>query len=168
MTKFGGVDGIVKVKHNRGLPTRITLPMFRTSALAFLLCVASFAGNSSNALAIDQSEKHSGPAVMVHFDYYRTDYATLRKLEARLGEAIRRAMVGELSESELHLDGNDGYLYMYGPDPDRLYDVARPILRANRLTANAEVTKWRGTHTETVLLSPGKADLPSSGAKIGP
>lgn len=105
---------------------------------------------------------------MVHFDYYRTDYATLRKLEARLGKAIKRAQVGELSESELHLDGNDGYLYMYGPDPDRLYDVARPILRANRLTANAEVTKWRGGHTETVLLSPGKADLPSGGANIGP
>lgn len=101
---------------------------------------------------------------MVHFDYYRTDYATLKNLEARLGTAIKRAEVGELSESELHLDGNDGYLYMYGPDPDRLYDVARPILRADRLTSHAEVTKWRGTRTETFLLSPGKPDLPSSGA----
>ncbi|WP_254916175.1 hypothetical protein [Pandoraea sp. PE-S2T-3] len=134
--------------------------MFRISALPIFLCFVSFVGS---ALAVEQSEKHAGPAVSVHFDYYRTDYATVRNLEARLGKAIKRAQVGELSESELHLDGNDGYLYMYGPDPDRLYDVARPILRAYRLTANAEVTKWRGTRTETFLLLPEKTDPPSSG-----
>ena len=131
--------------------------MFRISAVSIPLCVVSLAGG---ALAVEQPEKHAGPAVMVHFDYYRTDDATLRSLEQRLGKAIKKAQVGELSESELHLDGNDGYLYMYGPDPDRLYDVARPILRAYRLTANAEITKWHGTAKETFLLPPGKTPHP--------
>ncbi len=158
------IDDIVDVTHNHHLPVLTMSQLFSTSALTLLLCVASLIGNSSKASAAEgQSEKHSGATVMVHFDYYRTDYAILSKLEVWFGRATKRAHVGELGESELHLDGNDGYLYMCSPDPDRLYDVARAILRAYRLTAKADVTGWRGTHAETFSLSPGKADLHSSG-----
>ncbi|WP_175719295.1 hypothetical protein [Burkholderia anthina] len=93
--------------------------------------------------------------MMVHFDYYRKDMPRIRALEHRLESAIKRAGVGELGETEFHLDGNDGYLYMYGPDPDRLYTVVSPILESSKLMTDAEVTKHYGSRTETFVLHRG-------------
>ncbi|RKP43485.1 hypothetical protein D7S89_26030 [Trinickia fusca] len=90
--------------------------------------------------------------MMVHFDYYPKDLPRVRMLENRLKSAIKRAGVGELGETELHIDGNDGYLYMYGPDPDRLYVVVSPILKSSKLMTEAEVTKWHGPRTETFMM----------------
>lgn len=90
--------------------------------------------------------------MMVHFDYYPKDLARIHALERRLESAIKRAGVGQLGETEFHLDGNDGYLYMYGPDPDRLYAVTSPILKSSRLMADAEVTKHYGSRTETLVI----------------
>lgn len=95
--------------------------------------------------------------MMVHFDYYPKDLPRIHVLEHRLESAIKRAGVGELGETELHVDGNDGYLYMYGPDSDRLYVVVSPILKSSRLTTDAEVTKWYGPRTETFALHRGGA-----------
>jgi hypothetical protein len=90
--------------------------------------------------------------MMVHFDYYPQDMHRIRALEHRLESAIKHAGVGELGETEFHLDGNDGYLYMYGPDPDRLYTVVSPILKSSRLMTDAEVTKRYGSRTETFVI----------------
>lgn len=90
--------------------------------------------------------------MMVHFDFYPKDRARIRALEHRLASAIKRAGVGELGETEFHVDGNDGYLYMYGPDPDRLYVVTAPILKSSRLMTDAEVTKHYGSRTETFVI----------------
>jgi len=92
--------------------------------------------------------------MMVHFDYYPKDRPRIRGLEQRLEIAIKRAGVGELGETEFRIDGNDGYLYMYGPDPDRLYVVVSPILKSSSLMTNAEVTKWHGPRTETFVIHP--------------
>lgn len=92
--------------------------------------------------------------MMVRFDYYAKDLARIRILEHRLESAIKRAGVGELGETEFHLDGNEGYLYMYGPDSNRLYAVASPILKSSSLMADAEVTKWHGPRTETFAIHP--------------
>ena len=91
--------------------------------------------------------------MMVHFDYYPKDRARIHALEHRLAGAITRAGVGELGETEFHIDGNDGYLYMYGPDPDRLYGVIGPILKSSRLMTDAEVTKHYGARTETFVIN---------------
>jgi hypothetical protein len=90
--------------------------------------------------------------MMVHFDYYPKELPRIRVLEHRLESAIRRADVGELGETEFHLDGNDGYLYTYGPNPDRLYMVAGPILKSSKLMTDAEVTKHYGTRAETFVI----------------
>jgi hypothetical protein len=92
--------------------------------------------------------------MMVHFDYYPKDLARIHRLEHRLESAIKRAGVGELGETEFHLDGNDGYLYMYGPDAGRLYTVVSPILKSSPLMTDAEVTKWYGPRTETSVIHP--------------
>ncbi len=91
---------------------------------------------------------------MVHFDYYPKDLARIHILEHRLESVIKLAGVGELGETEFHIDGNDGYLYMYGPDPDRLYAMTSPILKSSALLTNGEVTKWYGPRTETFAIHP--------------
>lgn len=90
--------------------------------------------------------------MMVHFNYYPKDRARIQVLEKRLESAIKRAGVGELGETEFHIDGNDGYLYMYGPDPDRLYMVTGRILKSSKLMADAEVTKHYATRAETFVI----------------
>ncbi|WP_420212152.1 hypothetical protein ACN8ZM_19930 [Burkholderia aenigmatica] len=106
------------------------------------------AGNA----AADVPPKPPGPVVMVHFDYYEKDKARLHALEQRLDRAVRRAGAGELGETELHRDGNDGYLYLYGASPDRLYAVARPILKSSGWLTGTEVTLRRDTGAETFPL----------------
>jgi hypothetical protein len=123
------------------------MPKIRKT-LATLLGIALAAGNA----AAQPAQKPPGPAMMVHFDYYPKDRPQIHALEQRLAGAIKRADAGELGETEIHIDGNDGYLYMYGPDPDRLYRVTSPILKSSRLTAHSEVTKWYGARRETFVI----------------
>lgn len=122
--------------------------MSRRKVLVAFLCAVFSAGS----VASSQTDAPPGPVMMVHFDYYPRDRAQIHTLERRLDSAIRRAGVGELGETEYHIDGNDGYLYMYGPDPDRLYAAVSPILKSSRLMANAEVTKRHGARTSTFLI----------------
>jgi hypothetical protein len=114
-----------------------------------LLAAALVAGN---AVAAQAPQRPPGPVVMIHFDYYSKDRPQIHALEQRLRSAIKRAGAGELGESELHIDGNDGYLYMYGADPDRLYQATSPILKSSRLMTHAEVTMHYGARTETFVI----------------
>ncbi|MEX3949603.1 hypothetical protein AB4Y40_17865 [Paraburkholderia sp. EG287B] len=123
------------------------MPKIRKT-LATLLGLALAAGSA----AAQPAQKPPGPAMMVHFDYYPKDRPQIHALEQRLAGAIKRADAGELGETEIHIDGNDGYLYMYGPDPDRLYRVTSPILKSSRLTAHSDVTKWYGARRETFVI----------------
>jgi len=116
--------------------------------IATLLAIAVTAGSA----AAQEAPKPPGPAMMVHFDYYPQDRPRIHALEHLLARAIQRADAGELGETEIHVDGNDGYFYMYGPDPDRLYRVTSPILKASSLTARSEVTKWYGPRRETFVI----------------
>jgi hypothetical protein len=122
--------------------------MLRRRAFITFACIALFAGSAAS----EQLQRPPGPVMMVHFDYYPKDRARIRVLEHRLESAIKRTGVGELGETEYHFDGNDGYLYMYGPDPDRLYVVVSPILKSSKLMTGAEVTKHYGSRTESFVV----------------
>lgn len=128
-------------------------PAPKRATLAMLLCLTLFAGSA----AAEQIPRLSGPVMMVHFDYYPKDRARIHALEHRLETAIKRANAGEPGETELHADGSDGYLYMYGPDADRLYAVTGPILRSSRLMAGAEVTTHYGPRVQTFGLNDHRA-----------
>jgi hypothetical protein len=69
-------------------------------------------------------------AVIVHFAYGQTDLGPLFELEDQLIAVIDAAGVGEFDGNEVARDGSDGYLYMYGPDADRLFEAIRPILES--------------------------------------
>ncbi|WP_232833317.1 hypothetical protein [Paraburkholderia kururiensis] len=132
---------------------RDNIAVLKRSTLATFLCLALLAGRA----AAEQTREPPGPVMMVHFDYYPKDRARIHALEQRLATAIKRAGAGELGETELHADGNDGYLYLYGPDADRLYAVTRPILRSSPLMAGAEVTTHYGARAQTFGLNDHRA-----------
>lgn len=115
---------------------------------AALLGWALLAANA----AADVPPKPPGPVVMVHFDYYEKDKARLHALEQRLDRAVKQAGAGELGETELHRDGNDGYLYFYGASADRLYAIARPILKSSGWLTGTAVTLRRDARAETFPL----------------
>lgn len=120
---------------------------------AALLGFALFAGG----VAAEVPPNLLRPVVMVHFDYYEKDLARLHALERRLDRAVRQAGVGELGETELHRDGNDGYLYLYGASADRLYAVARPILKSSGWLTGTEVTLRRESGAEQFSMGRGGA-----------
>ena len=68
----------------------------------------------------------------------------LREVEAKLQRAISAAQVGDYDGDEIAVDGSDGYLYMYGPDADPLFDVVRPILRSTPFMHGATVKRRYG------------------------
>lgn len=83
-------------------------------------------------------------AVIVHFRYGSTDLARLHALEDVVEKAIKRAGAGEYDGHEIAVDGSDGFLYMYGPDADRLFGVVAPVLRSTAFMAGAVATKRYG------------------------
>ena len=86
-----------------------------------------------------ESAKLPEQSVIVHFQYGKTDLDDLYALEDRLEPLIADAGVGEFDGHEIALDGSDGFLYMYGPDADKLFDVVKPELEATSFTRGASV-----------------------------
>jgi hypothetical protein len=89
-------------------------------------------------------------AVIVHFAYGSTDLSDLYELAGELEEAIEVAAVGEFDGHEIAVDGSDGSFYMYGPDADKLFQVAQPILEASDFMGGATVTVRYGPHVYEV------------------
>ena len=48
-------------------------------------------------------------------------------------------LAGEYDGNEVAVSGKDGFLYMYGPDADRLFAVVKPILDACTFTSKARI-----------------------------
>jgi hypothetical protein len=103
-------------------------------------------GLFSNLFTKKQVVKSQNPehAVIVHFSYYQTnghtDLQPIVELEEKLTKAISSSEVGDYDGNEVAVDGHDGFLYMYGHDGDKLFDVVRPILESASFTKDATVT----------------------------
>src|SRR5579871_6659474 len=67
-------------------------------------------------------------AVIIRFTYQAADLDALYELEERLSEALEEAGVGECDGHDLAMDLSDAILYLYGPDAEALFDVARQYL----------------------------------------
>jgi hypothetical protein len=83
--------------------------------------------------------KPSEHAVVVNFDYGSTDLQPIFDLSTQLENAIVAAHAGEFDGNEIAADGSDGFLFMYGPDADRLFQVVRPVLEACSFMRRARV-----------------------------
>jgi hypothetical protein len=84
-------------------------------------------------------------AVLVHFEYGHSDWAPFLSFEKGLEDAIAKSGSGQYDGNELAVDGSDGTLYMYGPDADKLFAVAKPILLSTALLKNVVVTLRYGS-----------------------
>lgn len=80
-------------------------------------------------------------AVIVHFNDGSTDLKPLFALEDKLESAIKQVGAGELDGDEVASDGHDGYIYMYGPSADKLFDAIKPVLTTAPFMKNAKVVK---------------------------
>jgi hypothetical protein len=98
-------------------------------------------------------------AVIVHFTYGSRDLKRLFALEEKLEAAITKANVGEYDGNDVATDGSDGYLYMYGPDADRLFEVVKPILQSTPFMSGATAKKRYG---------PAEAGIKESVVVINP
>jgi hypothetical protein len=94
------------------------------------------------------SKAEAGPneeqAVVIHFNYGSTDFQPVFDLQERLDKALAAAGAGEVDGNELATSGKDGYLYLYGPSADRVFEVALPILRTAPFMDHATVKKVYG------------------------
>jgi hypothetical protein len=95
--------------------------------------------------------KEPDHAVIVHFRYAQADLQPLFNLEDQLQAAIAKAGVGEFDGNEIAVDGGDGFLYMYGPDADKLFAVVKPILTSVGFMAGATVKLRYGPDRDDVL-----------------
>ena len=90
----------------------------------------------------------SDHAVIVHFSYGSTDLSRLFELEDKIVMALETANAGEFDGNEMAADGSDGFLYMYGPDADMLFDVIRPILESSEFMRASKVKLRYGPPNE--------------------
>jgi hypothetical protein len=109
----------------------------------WILLVGTLLGLSLPALADDKAGTPQ-QAVDVHYRYVSTDIKPLFALEDRLEEAIKSASVGFFDGDEVATDGHDGYLYMYGQNADRLFEVIKPVLVTAPFMKGARVAKRYG------------------------
>ena len=83
-------------------------------------------------------------AVIVQFQYGSKDLQPLFQVEDELRAAIKKAKVGELDGHETTPDGRGGFIYMHGPDADRLLEVVEPILESTAFMKGAKITRRYG------------------------
>lgn len=140
----------VYLHHANPMATRLKKYAWHTLLSAALL----FAGTAHAAAPHTTSPPL---AITVSFDFYPEDSTRIHQLEQKLKRALQRARVGELGETEFHLDGNEGFFYLLGPDPERLFAVVGPILQSSPLMKNAEVEERTAHRKKTFVIQPDAA-----------
>lgn len=114
-----------------------------------LLAKLAAALGLASIAASPQAAPHAAPpaqeqAVIVHFNYGSTELKPLRDLEEQLEQALSSSGAGDFDGDEIAVSGKDGYLYMYGPSADRVYNVVLPILQRVPFMHGAQVTRVYG------------------------
>ncbi|MBA2589974.1 MAG: hypothetical protein H0U98_15275 [Alphaproteobacteria bacterium] len=98
--------------------------------------------------------------MIVRFRYGSTNLNRLFELEDNIEAAIKAAHAGEFDGDEIATDGSDGFLYMFGPSADRLFEVVIPVLKTVDFMRGAEVTRKYGPMgkevQETTTVLPDK------------
>jgi hypothetical protein len=113
----------------------------------WILLLGALFGVASPANA-DGSSNANDQAVVIHFRYGSTDLKPLSALEDKLELTIKSAGVGVLDGDEVATDGHDGYIYMYGPNADRLFDAIKPVLASASFMKGARIAKRYGPPSE--------------------
>ena len=80
-------------------------------------------------------------SVVVYFRFAGDDPAPLVEIGAALTTALANAGAGTYDGHEVALlDSDDAYLFLAGPDAERLFEATRPVLEGSELLKGAHVT----------------------------
>lgn len=83
-------------------------------------------GSKKNESVNNQTEVEH--AVIVQFDYGIEGMEELYKLRDRLESIIEENQLGEYDGHEMATDYSDGFLYMYGPNAETLFNGIKDTL----------------------------------------
>ena len=87
---------------------------------------------------IDQTEIEH--AVIIHFNYEMDEMDALYELRDKLEQIIEANQLGEYDGHEISTTFSDGFLYMYGPNAELLFNAIKETLEETRFMQGAEVT----------------------------
>ena len=87
-------------------------------------------------------------ALIVHFFNYgekfwlenSRDLSALFALESELEAALEQSEAGEVDGNEIAVNGEDGFIFMYGPDAEAMFKAVENVLRASEVTKGGEIT----------------------------
>lgn len=79
-------------------------------------------------------------AVIIHFNYGIEGLAPLHQLENKLEQVIKDNQAGEYDGHEIATDYSDGFLYMYGPSAETLFNAVKPTLEGTEFMKGAKAT----------------------------
>lgn len=77
-----------------------------------------------------QDETPNYEMVIVQFFYGIEDIGELHQLEQALNDLISESGVGEYKGHEISLDFGDGYLFLLGPNAEKIYACIKPLLES--------------------------------------
>jgi hypothetical protein len=77
-------------------------------------------------------------AVIVQFDYGIQGMEELYKLRDKLENVIQKNQLGEYDGHEMATDYSDGFLYMYGPNAETLFNGIKQTLEQTNFMKGAK------------------------------
>lgn len=89
-------------------------------------------------------------ALIVHFSYGSDNLQPIFDIGHQLEAALNETNAGDFDGNEIATDCSDGFLYIYGPDGDRLFETATPILEAHEFMKGAQITLRYGPPADGV------------------
>lgn len=104
------------------------------------------------------NSKEPEHAVIIIFQYGKTDLQPIHDLEYELQQTINEASVGRLDGIDIAEGGDDGYIYMYGPDAEQLFGAVNNTLESSGLMKGA---------TARLRYGPPEVGVKSKEVKIG-
>lgn len=78
-------------------------------------------------------------AIIVTFNYGIKSLTPLHNLERELERIIEEKGVGDYDGHEIAVDYSDGFLYMYGPNVEELFEAVKSTLVSTEFLKGAEV-----------------------------
>jgi hypothetical protein len=76
----------------------------------------------------------------IHFtEYGNTNLERIYSVSDELDKALKGTNLGELDGHMLAVTGSDGFLFLFGPDAQKLYEYVKPIILKTPFLQNAKV-----------------------------
>lgn len=100
----------------------------------------NFFGTKKKEVPQEEDKRKDEHAVIIEFNYGLENLDALHQLQDQLEETIEVNDLGEYDGHEMATDLSHGYIYMYGPNAEFLYDRTKGILEQADFMKGAKAT----------------------------